>query len=174
MKTTKTREEERIFSMFGVIIDERKLSLDELIRIYEKSHAFLLPSMGEGWGLTLCEAQATGLPCIYTPWSGPNDFMVKDYSYPLRFNMGKMSAVYAGDGGIYHTGMVAKADIKHIVRRMEQVYYGYDQALLRGRKGGEHIQKNFTWDKAGEIMMNTLYRRFREWKEKRGEKWTLN
>lgn len=172
MKTTKADGDESVKSMFNMVIDNRRLPLEELIGLYRASHAFLLPSMGEGWGLTLTEAQATGLPCIYTPWSGPADFMREDFAYPLRFKMSPMQATAIQPDGTqkpYHRGMVAKADIRHIVRRMEQIYHDYPEALRRGKRGAEYIAKNFTWDKAGERFMEILDHRYREWKRK-GEK----
>ena len=73
MKTTKSGDDESVKAMFNCIIDNRKLPFKELKEIYYKSHAFVFPTLGEGWGLTLNEAAASGLPCIYTPWSGPKD-----------------------------------------------------------------------------------------------------
>lgn len=169
MKTTKAGGDESVKSMFNMVIDNRRLPLEDLINLYRKAHAFLLPSMGEGWGLTLCEAQATGLPCVYTHWSGPADFMKKDFGYPLKYTMHHMQATAIQPDGTqkpYHRGLVAKADIMHIVRRMEQIYHDYPRALRLGKKGAEHIAKNFTWDKAGERFMEILERRHREWKRK--------
>ena len=150
MKSTKETEAERVGSMFGCIIDLRKLPLEDLINLYYESHAFLLPSMGEGWGLTLCEAQATGLPCIYTPWSGPVDFMRPEWSYPAKFAMRPMRAMKQTEDGPkpYHTGIVAQADPKSVYRRMAQIYYGYETALAKGKRGSDWIQGNFTWELA--------------------------
>ena len=64
MKTTKAGDDESVKSMAGAIIDNRKLPFDELRKLYYGAHAFMLPSLGEGWGLTLHEAQASGAPCI--------------------------------------------------------------------------------------------------------------
>jgi len=129
-----------------------------LINLYAKSHAFLLPSMGEGWGLTLCEAQATGLPCIYTPWSGPRDFMRKEWSYPVRFTMYEIGTILSTEQGPKpgHRGYVARADLRHILRRMEQIYYGYEDALKRGKRGSDYIRANYTWTKAGERFVEII------------------
>ena len=158
LKSTKESENERVGWMFGAVIDLRRLSDEELITLYAKSHAFLLPSMGEGWGLTLCEAQATGLPCVYTPWSGPRDFMKREWSYPVRFKMHEMGTILQTDQGPVpgHRGCVAMADILHILRRMEQIYYGYEDALKRGKRGSDYIRANYTWAKAGERFVEII------------------
>ena len=51
----------------NLIFDSRVLPMDELIGLYNSAHAFILPTLGEGWGLTLCEAMATGVPITIEP-----------------------------------------------------------------------------------------------------------
>jgi len=170
MKTTKESEPESTKWMFGAIIDTRRLPDDELVNLYNKSHAFLLPSMGEGWGLTLCEGQATGLPCVYTPWSGPVDFMKKEWSYPAKWKTIPMRAVRkkSVDGEeleLAHQGPVACASVKSITQRMRQIYYGYEEALLKGYKGSYHIRNNFTWRKSAIKLCEILA-------EASGQEWT--
>jgi len=169
MKTTKAKEDESIKSMFNSIIDNRKLPFEELKAIYYAAHAFVLPSLGEGWGLTLHEAQASGLPCIYTPWSGPVDFMLPKSSYPLKFKIGGMAAIRIGTDGSrerQHIGNVAKPDVFHIVKRMEQVYYDYERATAKAKKAAAHLHEHFTWDDSGDVFMEILTRRYAEWKSK--------
>ena len=170
LKTTKESEPESTKWMFGAIIDTRRLSDAELVNLYNKSHAFLLPSMGEGWGLTLCEAQATGLPCVYTPWSGPVDFMKKEWSYPAKWKTIPMKAIrrLREDGKeieIAHQGPVACADVKSIYQRMRQIYYGYEKALVRGYEGSYHIRSQFTWHRSAVKLCEILAKHSKQdWK----------
>ena len=79
-------EPERLPSM---VIDQRNISTEELRELYNSAHAFILPTSGEGWGLTLTEAMATGLPCTWTHWSGPVDYADNKTGYPLtKFRRG--------------------------------------------------------------------------------------
>lgn len=132
---------------WGMTIDPRSTPGTPMRDMYHEAHAFLLPSMGEGWGLTLIEAAATGLPCIYTPWSGPRDFMDERYSYPVKWKFGHVRTVKRG-GILDHESDAASADAKSIFQRMEQIYYGYDEALRRGRKMSEIIHRDFTWEQS--------------------------
>jgi glycosyltransferase involved in cell wall biosynthesis len=143
----------------NVILDTRRVPIEELVHIYHGCHAFMLPSFGEGWGLTLCEAQATGLPCIFTPWSGPKEFMKDSWSYPVRYRMAEQKAVIPKPDGtqiIDHAGLAAVADPNHIARRMFEIFDKYDLALKKGLAGSNHIHKNFTWTQAGEKLLNIL------------------
>jgi len=158
---------ERIMSVAGnCIVDTRRLPVvlegepnskrpDSLVEIYHWAHCFLLPSRGEGFGLTLAEAASTGLPCIYTPWGGPRDFMTSEWGYPVKWKFAPVKTVRL-DGQVSHESWAASADIKHIVRRMEQVYFGYEAALEKGKKAAAHMRKHFTWDISARRMMEII------------------
>lgn len=171
---------ERVMQVAGnAIVDTRRLPLlpegempdpnrfygtylpGSLMEVYNFAHAFLLPSMGEGWGLTLCEAAATGLPCVYTDWSGPRDFMSRETGYPVRWRFRDVEGIKlnaAGENEIYHRSQAASPDVHHIVRRMEQIYYGYQRALERGKRASDNILARFTWDKAAADLVRILER----------------
>jgi glycosyltransferase involved in cell wall biosynthesis len=122
-----------------------------MIELYEYAHAFMLPSMGEGFGLTLAEAMSTGLPCIYTPWSGPADFCSSKEGFPVKFKMHDIKTqkiLPNGERRHAHTSRAASADIDSIVRKMEQIYYYYDDALRKGKLAAERIRRDITWDKS--------------------------
>lgn len=149
MKTTQVTREERLIGMRNAFVDTRKYSIENLVTLYHFAHCFLFPTMGEGFGLTLAEAMSTGLPCIYTPWSGPADFVSEREAFPLQFTMKKvrtMKIMPDGSQQKYHTTVSASANIEHLVRRMEQVYFAYDLALARGRRAAERIRREITWD----------------------------
>src|SRR6185295_2786220 len=46
----------------------------DLARLYHEAHCFVLPTRGEGFGMPILEAMATGLPVIVTGYSGHLDF----------------------------------------------------------------------------------------------------
>ena len=58
----------------NMILDGRFLPRNDLIKLYYDADCFVFPHRGEGWGLTLMEAMASGLPCITTKHSGVLDF----------------------------------------------------------------------------------------------------
>jgi glycosyltransferase involved in cell wall biosynthesis len=157
MKTTQITKEERLLNIpvtlpgggkAPTFFDSRDYSLDELTDLYKFAHAFVFPTMGEGWGLTLHEAMATGLPAIYTPYSAPADWVPRKYAYPVRFKMQKIEThKNLKNGGIvkHHTTEAASAYIGDIVQKMRRIYTRYDEALDKGRKASQRVRR-ITWD----------------------------
>jgi hypothetical protein len=146
-----------------VWFDNRRVGDDEMMKLYADAHAFLLPSFGEGWGLTLCEAQATGAPCVYTPWSGPVDFMRPYFGYPARYKLVEQKTIVPKPDGtreIDHVGKAACADPNHIYELMVDIYQRYDRALKRGRLGSTFLHRYFTWDHAGRVLTDILHKHF--------------
>jgi glycosyltransferase involved in cell wall biosynthesis len=161
-------------SLPNVIIDYRNISQEELIGLYNSSHAFILPSTGEGWGLTLCEAMATGLPCIWTHWGGPRDYADETVGYPLkqlslvpvdmkepRINSDgdpELVTVHKSYGAMSMVmetknidGMpFAKIDQRGIIRRCEQIYSDYSRALSLGKKASIRMHTRYKWSDAAE------------------------
>lgn len=52
-----------------------RLNRDEINKVYQNSHVFVLPSQSETFGLSYIEAMYTGLPVIATQCGGPESFV---------------------------------------------------------------------------------------------------
>lgn len=173
---------ERVMNIAGnAVIDTRRLPVivdrepnygypESLQELYHGAHCFVFPTRGEGFGLTLAEAMSTGLPCIYTPWSGPIDFCDESMGYPLKFSFSPVKTMCkdkeTGKMIVSHESRAANADINHLVRRMIQVYSDYETALLKGRKAAENIRKGFTWDISAASMIKIIEKYTKERLEK--------
>ena len=131
-----------------VIFDSRRLSRAELGRLYRSAHAFLFPSFGEGFGLTMAEAMASGLPVLFTPWSAMRDLADESCGYPLRYELVRHDL--AGDGTTPVT--FARASAEDLLRRMIEVMTDYERALRKGRLARSRIRREFTWERTGRTL----------------------
>lgn len=59
----------------SVQIDTRDLTSDELFDLYRSAEIFVFPSYGEGFGLTVLEAMASGCVCVTTDAGGLSEFV---------------------------------------------------------------------------------------------------
>jgi glycosyltransferase involved in cell wall biosynthesis len=148
LKTTVTGKLKRIGN---VIFDSRDISGKELVELYHSAHCFVLPSRGEGWGLTLTEAMATGLPCIAPKHTGHSMFFSDHVGYPCKY---ERKSVYEPNYELETEAYFC--DTVDIINLMWDVYTHYDEALEKGRLASERIRNKFTWKRAAERMVRIL------------------
>lgn len=127
----------------NIYTDTRKLPIDKLVELYHSAHCFLSPHSGEGWGLTLCEAMATGCPSIASYSTGVLDFFNRDVGYPI------VCEIKAAELRNYKlTARMFVPDTRDFIRQVFEVYGNYREAIKRGRKGSYHVRTGFTWQKS--------------------------
>lgn len=123
----------------------------ELIDLYNSAHCFVLPTFGEGWGLTLCEALGTGAPCIAPRHTGTADFFDDSVGYVIRHaEVEQELANY----DLKTVGFIP--DTKDMIQKMIAVYGDYDRALRKGQTASERIHRKFTWQNSAKRLYEIL------------------
>ena len=128
----------------NIIFDSRTLSSEELVELYHSAHCFIFPSTGEGWGLTLCEAMATGLPTISPIHTAMVDYYSDDVGFPVGWK------IEEGNFENYnlHAGMHIP-DSNQFLQRIIQVHNNYPLAVRKARRAADLMRRKFTWENAG-------------------------
>jgi glycosyltransferase involved in cell wall biosynthesis len=138
----------------NVILDGRRLSDKELVRLYHSAHCFLFPTRGEGFGLTLAEAMRTGLPCISTYYSGLTDFFNEKVGYIIKHKMGRGVVKFIGDELEEETGMAFPV-VEDLAQKMMDVVSNYSKALKLGGVAHQRIKK-YTWWRSATTLLKAL------------------
>lgn len=123
-----------------------------MVNLYRSCHCFVLPSRGEGSGLTLLEAGSLGMPVISTGWGGQADFLNDENSFILKH---QMAPVPSQRGCPYYSpdqrwALPGVADLRE---KMRWVLNNYTSALKKGQKLQELVTGKYTWEAgAGDVV----------------------
>jgi glycosyltransferase involved in cell wall biosynthesis len=145
-----------------MIWDERRLPTPELVKLYHKAHAFIFPTLGEGFGLSLAESLATGLPAIYTPATACLDLLPLelDAGYPLKFERHPQHWRWPSvDGEGTEMAVEVEAPVvtpQSLVERMLDVMEDYPLAVNRATKAARYVSTQFTWRKCGQRLVSII------------------
>lgn len=141
-----------------VILDGRNLPRHALAKLYQQSHGFILPSGGEGWGLTLHEAAVTGLPVICTPLGGHVDSFMGEHFVGLEWSEYPTESEFEDEHGMTTaTIRTALAHPQALDAAMRQMMADYPAALDRARKAAK-IAKTYTWERSALAFYEALRR----------------
>jgi len=142
----------------NIIFDTRRLTYDEIRQLYYSSHLFVFPSLGEGWGLPLGEAMATGLPCVGIDYTGCADFFDDTVGYTLKYSSFK-------DTLKNYDNLIVDIKVPNTKDFLEKVIYviaNYREALKKAEKAGNRMHQKFTWANAGKRLYDLINKEYGE------------
>lgn len=134
-----------------ITITTRFKSTDELHGFYGMLDCFVFPSRGEGIGYPPREAMSTGLPVIGMAWSGMEEIMLSEISYPIH-----PSGFSSRNDMVEQPGNWADIDVSELMYQMRNVYEHQDQAKEKGVQAADFIRKNFSWKQSTDRMIQFL------------------
>lgn len=141
----------------NIIFDSRKLSSDELVALYNSAHCFLSPHSGEGWGLTLSEAMATGCPSIASYSTGVKDFFDSEVGFPVECDI-----VLSEMRNYKINARVYVPDTRDFFNKALFVFQNYNTALKRAKKASYRMKTNFTWEKSARRFADIITKSYEE------------
>jgi len=128
-----------------------ELAVQDMPSLYKAADAFVLPTRGEGFGLTMLEAMAMELPTIATNWSGNTDFMTAENSYLISVEKMVPSPMWGDESSNW-----AEPSVDHLKQIMRYVYNHPSVAKQKGLKGRNDIKENFSQEKVGALIVHQL------------------
>jgi glycosyltransferase involved in cell wall biosynthesis/GT2 family glycosyltransferase len=111
---------------------------DEVIKLYKECHAYVYPSRGDSFGMTLLEAMACGLPIITTKLPGATDVVDGKVTYIK-------SKIIPVQGHPWFKGEWGEPDLEDLKSKMKSLYENYDTSKLK--EYSDFIRENYSWEK---------------------------
>lgn len=126
----------------NVTLDSRRYeATEDLAALYHSAHAFVLPTQGEGYGLSAQEAIATGLPVVTSGYGAQTEFLKND-AYYHTYTFETLKDKY---------GIPLRAacpDVASLAKCMLHVVANYEEALYKAASGALRIHRKYTWEHA--------------------------
>ncbi len=137
-----------------IILIEDFVCDEDMPALFAAADAFVLPTRGEGWGMPLIEAMASGLPTIATRWSAQLEFMNDDNSWlidvpalsPVDPEQTRLNSFYESDH------LWAEPDPDHLVAIMREIVADPAAARAKGARAQAEIAARFSADEAARIL----------------------
>lgn len=112
--------------------------------LYTGADCYVHPLRAEGFGMTILEAMACGLPVIATSWSGPADFLSPRWAYTLRHSAPIPEKTSDGTVKRFHV----EPELDHLIYFMRYCFEHQDEGKTIGQKAASLAHDRWTWEKA--------------------------
>lgn len=164
-----------------VEIIAHRLSNKAMRQLYARSHAFVLPTRGEGVGLPFLESMASGLPVIATGWGGHMDFLDKNNAFlvpyrlkPTLASLNRRSTLSRSFRHLFgEKGQLwAEADLAGLKKAMRQAYANPMLCKAKGEQGRKDVLK-LSWARAGAKMKRAIELTIRKRKARRKSRYSV-
>lgn len=150
MKTTSSNSEGTVRTQGNITFDSRRYTEEGIANLYSKCDAFVLPTAGEGWGLTIMEAAASGLPVVTTRHGGQLDFLNEDAAHFVSHKIEKVTTL---DQKLFYAAIADKSDL---ARKMIGVMGNYDDAYRKSLELRNEILFNYTWENSARKLLDII------------------
>ena len=140
------------------------LTMQEMRDLYCDADCLIHPSHGEGIGMNILEGAATGLPVIFTNWSGPAELLDDSNAYPLSLATPSPAYLEAGLPG--ENGTWANFQEEYLIYLMKYIVGHPEEARAKGKKAAALVASKYTWEESARTLSPMLL----AWDEDRKKK----
>src|SRR5262249_27219816 len=124
---------------------------EEVPRLYTACDCLVHPYRGEGFGLPIAEAMASGRPAIVTGYGAALDFCTDDNAFLVPANQKLFANKRIGDFETVDHPWLAEPDRETLVRQLRFAASHPEEVKAKGRVACAHIREHLTWDHAAAI-----------------------
>ncbi len=133
------------------------LSDEEMAALYRACHCLVHPYRGEGFGLPVAEAAASGLPVIVSSGGATDDFVPASAGYFVATRRQGIRLT----GELSVEGWLLEPDVESLVRQMQRAYSDQEERIAMASRLCKFVRSRFSWEAAAreaELRLRTLTR----------------
>jgi glycosyltransferase involved in cell wall biosynthesis len=113
----------------------------ELAGLFRASDCYVSPHRAEGFGLTVAEAMALGMPVIATDYGGTVDFLTEEVGFPLRYRLVEIDQ----NRGPYGKGAIwSDPSREHLQELLRRVVANPRAAAARGQRARARMIEDYS------------------------------
>ncbi len=124
--------------------------------LYRAMDCFVLPSHGEGWGRPYMEAMSCGLPTIGTGWSGNTEFMNRENSFLLDYEVVPVDSEIAKELPAFEGHRWANPDKQQLRQFMRHVFANPTKAKEVGLRARRDMEQKFSHPPIAKLLKDKL------------------
>lgn len=143
---------------------EEYLSADEVAKLFDSADAYLSLHRSEGFGLTVAEAMAHGLPVVATDYGGTAEFLTAETGWPVPY---RMVAVGPGNEPYPRDARWAEPDTDAAAAALREIAADPAAALRRGAVARRHVLRTRSAEAAAEWVRTRLTEAHGSWLHRR-------
>ena len=143
---------------------ERYLSGEEVAELFAGAHAYVSLHRSEGFGLTVAEAMAHGLPVVATDYSGTSEFLTAETGWPVPY---RLVPVGPGNEPYPRDAHWAEPDVSAAAAALREIADDPEQASRKGAAAREHVLASRSPRAAAEWSRTRITASHAEWLRRR-------
>jgi len=123
------------------LVLRKYMEANELAGLVCAANCYVSPHRTEGFGLTVAEAMAAGVPVIATDYGGTTDFVTEEVGFPLRYRLVEIDR----DHGPYAKGAIwPDPSREHLQELLRTVVADPSAAAARGERARALMLKDYS------------------------------
>jgi predicted O-linked N-acetylglucosamine transferase (SPINDLY family)/GT2 family glycosyltransferase len=127
---------------------EQDFSEEQMAGLYTACDCLVHPYRGEGFGLPIAEAMASGLPVIVTGLGAAPDFCHPGNAFLVPARVARFPEKRIGEVETVDHPWLAEPDAEALAHCMRRVVEHRDEAKVRAEAGCAHVRSRLTWEHA--------------------------
>ena len=136
------------------VVLRQTMPAHELAGLVRACNCYVSPHRSEGFGLTVAEAMAQGVPAIATDYGGAADFVTDEVGFPLRY---RLIEVERGDGPYPKGAIWADPSREHLQELLRLVVANPQAAAVKGEAARARIFKDYSAAAVGRLIEKRLH-----------------